>query len=94
MLKKFGEAFGPSQDINEAKMVTDDLKDKVVQTLIDISAELGDSEIDDYVANLEAAADEMTVEDAKLKQYVLNVIDKYADFGTELVKAIALIKKL
>jgi hypothetical protein len=81
-------------EMYEAQGVTDDIKDKLLQTLIDISAELGDSDVDDYMAEIEAATDEMGAEHAKLKQIVVNLIDKYAHFGTELVKAISAIKKL
>lgn len=94
-IEKAGYQVGWNEsEVHEAKVISSDMKDKVLQTLIDISAELGDSDVDDYMADIEAATDEMGAEDVKLKQIVVNLVDKYAHFGTELVKAIALIKKL
>lgn len=92
-IEKAGYQIGWNEsEVHEAKAVTDDIKEKVLQTLFEIVAEIGDSDIDDHIAHLEAAADEM--ESDKLKDIIHDFTDDYGAFMTNLVNAIAAIKKL
>ena len=97
MFKKYDEIFNENHKdgVFEKSITvsTDSEQAAIVETLEEIASELGASTIDDLMANIEAAADELPAS-SLIRKHLYSVITRYSDFGTDLIKAIASIKKI